>query len=70
MAEGNAEDIDDKYKSRIEHGRYVLPWGGNRPSIRSALWWKLSDKNKSGVGGGWWDLWKFKEKVKIDLIFM
>lgn len=65
MTEGNMEDIDDKYKSRQVNGRYVIPWGGQRPSFGSLVWWKLSDRNRSGVGGSWWN-WSSKNKVKID----
>ena len=63
MAEGGALDEGQRYKAVKKNGRYVTPWGSNRPSLTAVLKWQLFEKNQSDVGGTWKSLWKFKTEV-------
>jgi len=64
MAEGaSLDDIDSKFHSKKEKGRYIIPWGGNRPSTLNVFKWVFGEKDNSGVGGSWTSGWKFKEEV-------
>ncbi|KAK3700691.1 hypothetical protein QZH41_015642, partial [Actinostola sp. cb2023] len=69
MAEGtSSNDIDAKYRSRKENGRYVIPWGGGRPSASSIFKWYFGEPDNSGVRGTWKNLWRFKdEELEKDL---
>lgn len=64
MAEGaSLDNIKAEYRSRKENGRYIIPWGGNRPSNLSVFQWMFREKDNSGVGGTWKSFWRFKDEV-------
>ncbi|KAK3700690.1 hypothetical protein QZH41_015641 [Actinostola sp. cb2023] len=41
---------EDVFKSELVNGRYVIPWGGQRPSLVSALRWSLFERSERGIG--------------------
>lgn len=64
MAEGaSLDNIESKYQSQKENGRYIIPWGGNRPTTWDVCKWVFREKDNSSVGGTWKSGWKFKDKV-------
>ena len=44
------DEQEEVFKSLRVDGRYVIPWGGQRPSLFSALRWALLGRNERGLG--------------------
>lgn len=65
----NLSSPNDVYRSVRVNGRYVTPWGGQRPSLKSVLRWGLFVKNERGIGGELKDCYKYKTEVILNWNF-